>query len=545
VGTEYDLVDPGQLLPQMVARHAQERPSEPFLEHVDGGSLTYGQTDELACRWAGALASLGVERGDRVMTMLEPGLDNTPLWLGIAWLGAIDTGVNTDYRGAMLRYVLEHARARVIVVDEALVDRIVEVAPQLDDLPTVVVLGGDDGPDGPDGPDRPGLGVPTRSAAAILAAADPLDVGVEPAPWDIACMIYTSGTTGPSKGVLIPWAQLHAMAVGVFPTEDFGDDEAYYSPFTMYHVSGRLPPFNMALCGGRVVVRQRMSLTQGWSDIRTHRCTTAIVAGLLTQQLMDQPAGQDDAELPLRRAVIGPVPPNINEFADRFGVKVCTAFNMTEISAATWAGWDIENHLSCGRAREGYPGYHLRLVDEHDVEVPVGEVGELIVRTDVPWTLNAGYFADPERTAQAWRNGWFHTGDAFRRDEDGNFFFVDRMKDCIRRRGENISSFEVEMHVTEHPEVVEVAAIAVPDERSGDEVKVVVVRKPGSELTPEELAGYLIPRMPRFMVPRYIEMADELPKTQATMKVRKVELRHDPFNEATWDREAAGITVPR
>jgi crotonobetaine/carnitine-CoA ligase len=187
----------------------------------------------------------------------------------------------------------------------------------------------------------------------------------------------------------------------------------------------------------------------------------------------------------------------------------------------------------------------VRIVDEHDIEVPAGVVGELIVRTRVPWTVNAGYLGMPEQTAEAWRNGWFHTGDAFRYDEDGNFYFVDRIKDSIRRRGENISSFEVEAYVNEHPAVLESAAIAVPSEHGEDEVKVCVVLKPDGILEPEELIEHLIPRMPRFMVPRYVELVDALPKTEATQRVQKVLLREEPLNDKTWDREKARISVPK
>jgi crotonobetaine/carnitine-CoA ligase len=257
---------------------------------------------------------------------------------------------------------------------------------------------------------------------------------------------------------------------------------------------------------------------------------------------MAQPPGDDDAGNPLRRAIMLPVLPNWREFQERFGVRVRTCYAMTEISPPFGTGWEIVDHRSCGVLR---PGYEVRLVDEHDAQVPPGSIGELVVRTAEPWTLCLGYHGRPDRTAEAWRNGWFHTGDAFRCDGDGNYFFVDRFKDSIRRRGENISSFEVEALVNAHPDVVESAAIAVPSEWGEDEVKVVVVADPASGLTPESLTEFLIATMPRFMVPRYLELVDALPKTEATLRVKKHELRVDPLNERTWDREKAGIEVPR
>jgi crotonobetaine/carnitine-CoA ligase len=256
--------------------------------------------------------------------------------------------------------------------------------------------------------------------------------------------------------------------------------------------------------------------------------------GAMSHFLWAQEPRSDDRDNPLERAIMLPVLPQWRAFEERFGIKVRTCFGMTEASPPFGTGWDIEDPRSCGRLRAGYA---VRIVDEHDFEVPVGEVGELIIRHDEPWTLSQGYFGMPEKTATSWRNGWFHTGDAFRQDKDGNYFFIDRFKDAIRRRGENISSFEVEAHVNTHPDVSESAALAVPSEWSEDEVKIVVVLNNGSELAAKSLASFLTDTMPAFMVPRYIEFVDSLPKTDATLRVKKNELRVDALNAKTWDRE--------
>jgi crotonobetaine/carnitine-CoA ligase len=215
---------------------------------------------------------------------------------------------------------------------------------------------------------------------------------------------------------------------------------------------------------------------------------------------------------------------------------------MTEAGNVTSRPLVTDESPSCGKPR---PGYEARIVDEHDYEVGVGEVGELMVRTEQPWWMNAGYWNMPEKTAEAWRNGWFHTGDGFRRDEEGNYYFVDRTKDALRRRGENVSSFEVEAIVNEHPDVAETAAIAADMELGEQEIKICVIRRQGADLTPEALIEFLIPRMPRFMVPRFVEFVDEFPRTEATMRVQKVKLRAEALNDRTWDREAAGIVVPK
>jgi crotonobetaine/carnitine-CoA ligase len=196
---------------------------------------------------------------------------------------------------------------------------------------------------------------------------------------------------------------------------------------------------------------------------------------------------------------------------------------------------------TCGRLREGV---EARIVDEADREVPVGTVGELILRTESPWALNSGYFKDPEASLRAWRNGWFHTGDGFRRDADGNYFFVDRIKDAIRRRGENISSFEVEVEILAHPAVRECAVVAVPNEASEDDVLAIVAPVPGESIVPEQLLAFLQPRLAHFMLPRYIRIMNDLPRTP-TQKVEKHVLRSAGLTPDTWDREKAGIRISR
>jgi crotonobetaine/carnitine-CoA ligase len=250
----------------------------------------------------------------------------------------------------------------------------------------------------------------------------------------------------------------------------------------------------------------------------------------------------EDASTPLRHVLMSPLLADVEGFMKRFDLLVTTGYGMTEIGPVICATGEVsnDNHRSCGRLT---PGYEARLVDEHDCEVPAGELGELIVRSDQPWTLNLGYVGLPEESMKAWRNGWFHTGDVFRVDADGNFYFVDRLKDAIRRRGENISSFEVEAIVNSHPDIVESAAVAVPSDLGEDDVKVVVVRRPGSHINEPDLIEFLIPVMPRFMLPRYVEFVDTLPKTP-TDRVQKVLLRNAGVTPQTWDRTSAAAESP-
>lgn len=235
-----------------------------------------------------------------------------------------------------------------------------------------------------------------------------------------------------------------------------------------------------------------------------------------------------------------PLPENAGEFARRFGVTFWTMYNMTELNLPLMSGPDPQIAGTCGRPR---PGTELRIVDEFDRELPPGTVGELMVRCDSPWRLNSGYFRDPAATANAWRNGWFHTGDAMRRDEEGNYFFVDRLKDAIRRRGENISSYEVEVEILAHPSVRECAVVAVPA-ASEDDVLAVVSPVPGRSIDPAELLEFLRPRLAHFMLPRYVRTLEELPHTP-TQKIEKYRLRQEGVTADTWDRDRSGIRVRR
>jgi crotonobetaine/carnitine-CoA ligase len=263
--------------------------------------------------------------------------------------------------------------------------------------------------------------------------------------------------------------------------------------------------------------------------------------GVMATFLLKAPPSPADRDHRVTKAYIVPLAEGAAEFHRRFGPDVYTIFNMTEISSPITSEPNPQVGGTCGRARAGV---EVRLVDDNDCEVPDGNVGEMILRTDRPWGMNHGYHKNPEATARAWRNGWFHTGDAFRRDANGNYFFVDRMKDAIRRRGENISSFEVEIEVVAFPAVREAAVIAVPSELGEDEVMAVVAPAPGHEIDPAALLAFLRDRLAYFMIPRYLRVLPELPKTP-TAKVLKAELRAQGITPDTWDREQAGISIRR
>jgi len=529
------VLDRDFVLPHLIARLARDDPDAVAMQDVAGRTETRRDLHETNLRWADAYRRLGVEPGEFVLTMLPNSFDAFHAWLGLCWLGATEVPTNTMYRGDMLRYLVTDSGARTVVISERFVDAFAGVAPALRDLETVVI------PDATG--DLPDLGVRVVRGDEFFADAQPDDSFDGPDYWDVAAVIYTSGTTGPSKGVLMPWGTLWSF-VTTSPDDFLAPGEGFYAMYPAFHVSGKAMLYQGTHFRARTVIREQFSLQHFWSDVREYGITGAGLVGPMAPFLMMAPEQPDDADTPLRHVMMGPLVPEVDEFRRRFGVEVGTGYGMTEIGAPFASdGYRLANARSCGKLRPGWAGYEVQIVDEHDQPLAANEIGELVVRAREPWVINRGYHHKPEATAAAWQNGWFHTGDAFTVDDDGNYYFVDRIKDAIRRRGENISSFEVEALVNQHPEVLETAAIAVPSEFLEDEVKVCVVRAEGSQLTHVELVEFLIPRMPKFMVPRYIEFVAELPKTEGTMRTRKVELRTESLNDDTWDREAAGIRV--
>lgn len=519
------------VLPTLLASRAASHPDRPFVVDAEtGGQWTYGQADEDARRWSRALRRAGITADDTVVTMVPPCTEAVAAWLGAARLRAIEVPVNTAYVAGLLRYVIEDSRADLMIVHRVHLDTVLEAIAAAPTLTTIVVVGADG--------NLPPAPMDLVRVEDFLGAAEGDDDpgGEVPTARDIAAIIYTSGTTGPSKGVLVTWRQAELTATGIMPREMFDHSDAFYSGFPLFHMSGKGPLYACALVGARVVMRERFMTSVFWDDVRRHGATTTILLGAMANFLYQQPARPDDADTPLRDALFLPLIADLDGFRDRFGVTARTTFNMTETSCCILSdGDDLVDRSGCGRVR---PGFQARVVDGDDVEVGPGEVGELVLRGEEPWTLMAGYWHKPEATVDAWRNLWFHTGDAFTRDRDGNFFFVDRIKDAIRRRGENISSFEVESEVNGHPDVLESAAVAVDSDDGEDELKVVVVLHPGRTLRPADLAAFLGLRLARFMVPRYIEFCEALPKTP-TEKVKKAELRAAGITDRTWDRTAS------
>ena len=512
----------------LIERWNRECPEKVFAVFDDGSTWDYAELRANVLQTALGLQQMGVRQGDHVIVWLPNSPENIRIFLALNYLGAVYVGINTSYRGSLLAHVVNISDARLIIAHAELAPRLAEI--DRAKLERLIAVAGDVEIDGLDCRRYRDVLLPEQGTIAAPERT------IEP--WDPHQIIFTSGTTGPSKAVLCSYLHLYSNA-GPESWPCITGEDRYLVNLPMFHIGGSGITYNMLVRGGSITLVDRFDTNSFWEVIRKTETTATFLLGVMAQFIEKLPQTENDADNPLRVMFMVPLAGDIKAFAERFGVEVYTIFNMTEVSTPIFSEPNPEIRGTCGKVREGV---EVRLVDDNDCEVPLGEIGEMMVRTDRPWAMNSGYYNNPEATAKAWRNGWFHTGDAFRMDADGNFYFVDRMKDAIRRRGENISSFEVEADVGAHPAVREVAAIAVPNEMSEDEVMVVVAPVEGKEIDPVDLIEFLKPRMAHFMVPRYIRVVDELPKTP-TAKVQKAELRNEGVTPDTWDREAAGIRL--
>ena len=513
---------------EVLERQLRERPDQLAIRDLNE-ALTYRELFERSCQASGGFTALGVQRGDGVLLMLDNHVDYILSWFGLSLMGAVEVPVNTAYRGSLLSHVINDSGAAVLVVEDSYLPLIADVRDQLTGLNTILVRGGEG-----DFPHIEGVAI---SAFDGVLAGEPVEP-VEVNSWDLLGILYTSGTTGNSKGVLAP----QGLAYSYSSPKWIEPGEVVMCNLPLFHIGGQWAGVYSALiAGGSSVILPRFSATTFWEDVRRFGCTQALILGAMASFLAAQPEQENDNDHTLRHINMVPLVADHEAFAERFGVSIGAAYGLTEFSAPVLTLYgDAEPGLA-GRLRSDF---EARIVDEHDIDVPVGKTGELVLRAKVPWAMMAGYHGLPDKTSEAWRNLWFHTGDAMRQDEQGRYFFVDRNNDAMRVRGENISSVEVEKEIDSHPEVVASVAVAVPSQHTEDEIKVAVVRKKGSTLTPEDLLRYLVPRTPYFMVPRYFDFVSELPMTP-TQKFKKAEVRAAGITATTWDRSAAGFSVTR
>lgn len=479
--------------------------------------FTFSDLEDRAMKMVGALQRIGLKESDRILIMLPNRPDFVIVWLAIGLGGFIEVPVNTDFRGQMLRYIIENSGADTLIIDNAYIDRLSLLAGEADlPLERILVVSGDSS-SLPDEKYRHLETVLSESQSSGLIAQLP-EVD-ERSPLGI---MYTSGTTGPSKGAFISHRHAFEYARAVVDLLELEYEDTYYAPLPLFHIAGQWAVVYAAFqVGASVFLKERFSVSDFWSDVNDGNVTTSFLLGAMAQWLNGQPSKDDDAENPLSRVLMVPLIDELESFRDRFAVRVSTCYGSTEVNVPIVGDFDIVDPKSCGKAA---PGFEVRLLDDNDTEVPVGQVGELCVRPSLPFTTMIEYHDRPEATVEAFRNLWLHSGDLMWRDEDGNFYFTDRATDSIRRRGENISSFEVEREVYAHPSVLECAVVAAPSASTEDDLVLVVIFREGAAVDETALRSFLDERLPRFMLPDRIVVIAEMPKT-ATGKIQKHVLR--------------------
>ncbi|MDP6829938.1 MAG: AMP-binding protein [Alphaproteobacteria bacterium] len=529
----------------LAQRQAEKHGEREFMSFEHGTSLTFASLHRDSDRLAGNLASLGVGPEDRVMVMLKNRIELMLAMFAIMKLGAIFVPINTDLNGAFLQHQMRNAEPRVLFLDADLADAFDAVQGGNESLAAIVYVAGEVPAERPDVL----AGAPAMTFAAFSELAGSQDdVLVTPKPEDIACIMYTSGTTGPSKGVLLPHAHCYLFGRGMARAMEMTEQDCQYVCMPLFHAMGLLMQvMSSLLTGSRVYCIERFSPQSWLDDVRACGATVSNALGVIPEFIFRSPESEYDRDHKLRLVAAIPIAAEWGEaMQQRFGFKFMQLYGMTEINIVSYTNQD--DPLLPGLAGHVLDDFfELRIVDTAtDTALPRGEIGEILVRPKVPFCLNQGYFRMPERTVDARRNLWFHTGDAGYFDDQGRLYYADRIKDRIRRRGENISSFEIEQVLNDHPDVNESAVVGIKVEDAGgeDEVKAYIVTDGGADIDNVALLDYCVEQIPRFAVPRYIEAVEAIGKT-ATGKIQKEPLRQAGVTNRTWDRESVGYKIAR
>lgn len=536
------LRDPSRwVLSEVVAWQARERGPATFIETIDGEALSFAEAEAQGERMATFLAAEGVGSGDKVVVMLPNGLDFVRVWLGLGRLGAVFVVLNTGLSGPFLAHQIRSSGASLAVLDAAFLPTFGEIADAVPNVTKLVMAGGSPA-SGEAAPPWPIIDFAAWGGRERYG-------GPMPAFSDTACIAYTSGTTGPAKGVLMPHAHCFLFGLGAIDHLALEPSDRYYVTLPLFHANGLfMQVYACLIAGATAILRQRFSASAWLDDIRRCGATLTNMIGVMAQFVIEQPPTPRDRDHQLRGVMSGPYLPEQDAiFRGRFGVPgIFMGFGMTEMNIALWGTASPTSPAGCaGRVYERYFEVEIRDPDTDAPKAP-GELGEIMVRPRVGFGFMAGYDGLPEKTCEAWRNLWFHTGDAGFVDVSGEFVFTDRIKDCIRRRGENISSTEVESAMQALDGVSEVAAYAVRSDIAGgeDEVMLALVAPAEAGLTAEAAAAHADRVLPRFARPRFIEIMPELPKTP-TGKIRKAELRKRGVTAQTWDRDVFGAPTSR
>ena len=548
----YNRDDPTKwVLAEVLRQRAEATPDRDYLKFADNPWVSYGEVNARANRVANALLQRGLQKGESVSVLLPNCEEFLPVWYGILKAGGVMSSINTAYKGDFLSWTINLVESKTLFIADSHLDRLDLVKTELPHLKHVIVLstGAKEGPD----PDSKIF--TSEPLEALMGASDGEPAGVEYSWTDDARIMFTSGTTGRSKGVIKQNAADYFSARGLLEVvsatagrsiEELAED-TFFSCLPLFHSNAQvLSGYPALVAGGRVAYVERFSSSKFWQQIIDAEATVFNSIGAVSYFIWNIPPSDLDRAHKVHTCFAAPAPRDIyNEFQERFGVKFIEGYGLTETGMATYM--DPTKPAVPGSMGKANPGYEVTVVEPGtDLPLPPNTPGEIVVDMKIPNIVMRAYYGMPEKTADDFRNLKLHTGDLGRMDEDGYFYFMDRVKDYIRRRGENVSSMEVERQVSDHPAIKEAAVIGVKageGASSEDEIMVVCIPE-GDAPDPAEFTQWMAERMPYFMVPRYIRFVSELPKTP-TERVQKVKLREEGITADTFDREAAGISVKR
>ena len=553
-------------VPQLFARRLESDPDGEYLD-LGGVKLSAGDVMAAANRFGGVLDELGTTQHDRVASLIENSSPALLSWAGTVCAGRIAVPINTAYKGAYLSHQLTDSGSRVIVVAASYLERVVAIAGDVPTLEHVIVVDDAEAGDGESGEDRKDTreeasaantalrslrGVTVHRWNELMAAANDASA-VDVRPSDLATFIYTGGTTGLSKGCMLSHNYHEALARQIGLCWKRTTDDVVWTPLPMYHFNALVTAIvGTLLYGGRSAIFRRFSVSQFWSEMNrvgaTITSTLGTMAYLLAhdQDRREMPrSGAPEANRTLRLMGAAPLPPEVDDIIrSRFGIDTFSgAYGVTEASLVSWQPPGVENRPNAaGVVNDEF--FDVRIFDDDDHELPPGTDGEIVLRPKHPHVMFEGYWGRPEVTIETTRNLWYHTGDIGRLDEDHYLYFVDRKADYLRRRGENIASFEVERILMGHGALADVAVHAVPSPLTEDDVKITATVKEGASLSEEELFRWCIDQLPYFVLPRYIEFRLALPRNPVG-RVLKRDLRAEGVTSATWDAEASGVQYER
>jgi crotonobetaine/carnitine-CoA ligase len=516
----------------LLSFRAKELGEKEFLKFAEH-SFSYKELDTIANRIANGFIGMGIKKNDKVAIML----DNCPefifLWFALSKIGAVEVPINTALKGPLLAYILNQSDSRVLVTQAGCLEQVAFIKNELKRIERMFVL---------EEKTEKMFGMELLAFKELMGSNDALS-GIDVGHSDPMAILYTSGTTGPSKGVIAQHNYFYCAGKTVSEHMKYTEREVLYTCLPLFHANAQVDSVMPALYSRcKVAIGSRFSASRFWGEIRDFGATEFNAVGAMLSILEKSEVKDSDYKNSVRLIYAQPRPQNQKAFEKRFGVKLIELYGTTECgSPVTSIPLNADRPGSCGKIMAGC---ELMAVDEHDSEVPIGQIGEFVVRPTEPFRIFQGYYKMSEETLSSFRNLWFHTGDLGWKDDDGYFYFGGRKKEAIRRRGENISAREVEHVLNSHPDIIDCAVIGVPSELGEEEVKACIVLRPNKRFEPEQLMAFCEARLAYFMIPRYVDFVKDLPRTP-TGKIKKYKLKEEGLSKNTWDREKAGYNLKR